>query len=231
MIASPVGQVEVWIEQAGVAEGTSPRLFVLKLLGTGGRAERASDHPADVWSDVPLEIWSVNPPGYGGSQGGARLAKLAPAASAVYETLLREAAGAPLLLTGNSLGTAVALHLATRGEAAGLLLRNAVPLRELIVGHHGWWNLSLGARLIADQMPPELDSIRNAAQVSLPSVWLSSQRDRVAPPVYQRQVIDAYAGPRRIVALAEADHATLLTPAEQAAYATQLNWLRAELGL
>src|SRR5262245_41249687 len=46
-----------------------PQVFILKFNGAGGRAERTSIHPLDFWSDVPGEIWSPNPPGFGASEG------------------------------------------------------------------------------------------------------------------------------------------------------------------
>lgn len=84
--------VEVWVERT---DGRAPQtilpsvngrlasngngrplpeaeLFVLKFNGNGGRAERASIHPLDFWSDRPGEVWSHNPPGYGASGGKAR---------------------------------------------------------------------------------------------------------------------------------------------------------------
>jgi len=37
-----------------------------------------------------------------------------------------------------------------------------VPLKQLIVGEYGWWNLWLAAKPVAWQLPNSLDSIENA---------------------------------------------------------------------
>ena len=67
------------------------------------------------------------------------------------------------------------------------------PLREVIVGRHGWWNFGIGARLLARKIPRELCSISNAKSTAVPALFVSSARDRTVPPRYQQMVIDAHA--------------------------------------
>jgi pimeloyl-ACP methyl ester carboxylesterase len=224
------GHLEVWTQRT--APSTEPQLFVLKLGGTGGRAERATLHPFEVWSDLAGEVWAPNPPGYGGSSGKATLATFASAAESVFRTLQQTADGRPIVVTGNSLGTATALHLAAiQSGIAGLVLRNPPPLRELIRRKFGWRTLGLGPLLVGSRIPPELDSIANARLANVPAVILTSLKDRMVPPAIQRQVINAYQGPKRIVELAGADHAFELTEPQQMEYASALRWLQAQLAL
>lgn len=205
----------------------SPQLFVLKLGGNASRAESAGPHPFDAWDDLAGEIWAVNPPGYGRSGGHASLTNLAPAMRAVCEALIEEAAGVPIIVTGNSIGTASALHLACRyPQIIGCALRNPPPLRQLINGQFGRWSLGLAHLLVARFVPPELDSIAQAARVKVPAVFILSQKDSIVPPEYQRLVVDAYAGPKREVVLPQADHGTPLDEREQQQYFEQLRWLR-----
>jgi pimeloyl-ACP methyl ester carboxylesterase len=215
--------IEIWSERSGAEE---PVLFVLKFPGSGGRAERASIHPFDVWTDLPGEIWAVNPPGYGCSPGRPSVRKLITAARAAYEQLRSVAGDRPIVVTGNSLGTVTALHVAASFKVAGLILRNPPPLRQVIVRRHGWWSLWLGAMLIARQVPEQLDSIQNAARATVPAVFITSGKDRLVPPGYQRRVLNAYAGEKRLMRLKRADHATPMTETEQAQYADLLLWLR-----
>lgn len=224
------GQLEVWKQWVDGHVGDEPDLYVLKFPGTGGRAERAGPHPADLWPDVRAEIWAVNPPGYGGSTGPASIGKIAAMAQTVLDDMASQAAGRPILVTGNSLGCVSALYLAARNPGiCGLLLRNPLPLRELIIGHHGWWNLTIGARMIARNVPGELCSLRNAASCHVPAVFISSGKDTVVPEKYQRQVIDCYDGPHRVFARPDADHDCPLTDQELPAYRDELDWLRGEL--
>ena len=223
------GRFEAWIEQTGDDPSRDADLFVLKFPGTGGRAERATTHPAECWPDLCAEVWAVNPPGYGGSRGRASLHHLAETATAAFNAIERVAAGRPIVVTGNSLGTASALRVAAEHKVAGLILRNPPPLRELIFGRYGWWNFNLAARLIANQIPHELDSVANAAKSPAPAVLLSSGKDSVVPPSFQQLVFDSYHGPARRLTLPEADHACPLNESEQQQYSELLHWLRSHI--
>lgn len=222
------GSFEAWCESYGDAE---PRVFVLKLPGAGGRAERATTHPLEYWPGLPGEMWAVNPPGYGGSPGRARLANLPSVAEAAYRAVQHEAAGRPIVVLGNSLGCATALLVAARFDVAAVILRNAPPLREVIVGRFGPRTFGIGARLLARGVPEPLDSLCSAGRVRAPAIFVMSDADRIIPPPYQQQVIDAYAGPKRVLHLPEAGHATPLLPRDEPEYAKLLTWLREEAAL
>jgi hypothetical protein len=220
------GELEVFTMRA--QSSIEPQAFILKFGGAGSRAERAGLHPAEAWPDLHAEVWAVNYPGYGNSSGRASLESLAHASLATYEHLAEIAAGRPILLTGNSIGTACALYVAAVRPVAGLLLRNPPPLRQLILGRFGWWNLWLGAGLIARQIPAELCSLVNAARVTVPAVFVMSGCDRVVPPRYQHRVIEAYAGAKRILVDPAADHGTPLAPELEADYRVALEWLKTQ---
>ncbi len=55
---------------------------------------------------------------------------------------------------------------------------------------------------------------------------MSSGKDRVVPPELQQRVISQYAGPRRVLRLAEAHHANPLSESEMVEYLRLLWWLR-----
>lgn len=223
------GRFEVWIERSGGEQDAAPDLYVLKFAGTGGRAERATVHPADVWDDLHAEVWAVNPPGYGGSPGPATMRTLAAVADAALAAIKQQAEGRPVVVTGNSLGTALALRALAEQGADAVVLRNPVPLRELIYGRFGWWNLNVAAGWFAARVPRELCTLRNAARCDAPAVCISSSRDRMVPPRFQEQVLDAYAGPLQLLRLSEADHADPLSEQEQTQYHELLHWLRGQL--
>ena len=63
------GYIEAWTRRVGGSSSDDVDLFVLKFTGTSGRAERTNGQPLDSWSDLTGEVWSINPPGYGGSSG------------------------------------------------------------------------------------------------------------------------------------------------------------------
>jgi pimeloyl-ACP methyl ester carboxylesterase len=222
-------RVEIWTQRSGDHVSEEADLFVLKFPGTGGRAERSTEHPADCWPDLKTELWTVNPPGYGCSSGRATLAKLPRVADAVFAQLAEVARGRPIIVLGNSLGTATALYTAARHNVAGLVLRNVIPLRQLIVKHHGWRWLWVGTWLVSRAVPESLSSVANAARATAPCVFVVSGQDRVVPPRFQQQVIDAYAGPYRRTDLDDADHADLMTDEQAERYAADLAWLREQI--
>lgn len=227
MVRVEDGYVETWTQRIGANHSDDVDVFVLKFSGSGGRAERCNHQPLDSWTDLRGEIWSVNPPGYGGSSGRASLGALAVAGRAVYDEITKIAAGRPLIVMGDSLGTVSALFLAANFPVHGIVLRNPPPLRQLIVGKHGWWNLWLGAMLVSTQVPDYLCSIENAARCfGVPAVFVGSTQDRIVPPHYQVRIVRAYAGPKKIMRLRKANHSTSMTATEQIRYGQLLGWLR-----
>jgi hypothetical protein len=219
-IAWSGGRLQLFTERSPTAADREPRAFVLEFTGNGGRAEWGGQLPLHRFTDVAVESWTLNYPGFGGSDGPARLRSLGPAGLAAFDEICRIAAGRPVLLSGNSIGTLVALHVAAaRPAVAGLVLRNPPPLRSLILGRHGWWNLWLGALWVVAGIPPELDGPATAAKVRRPAVFLSSTDDTLVPPDYQRIVIDAYAGHKTVVLLDGAGHNSALTADQEEAVA------------
>ena len=230
MIPFGNGHLEAWTLRSGNVSATEiADLFILKFNGNASRAELASEHPADVWADLNCEVWAVNTPGYGGSSGTARLKLLARAADTAYDAIAREAAGRPILVSGNSLGTTMALYLAARHPIAGLLLRNPVPLRMLIYERYGWWNLYLGSGLIAWQVPADLDAVANAQKCRAPALFVQSGADTLVPPAFQRRVIEAYGADSQTFVVEGAEHHTPILGNQLSAYSEALGWLRAAM--
>ena len=226
-VPTPAGEAQVWVARSISAVGREPQRFVLVLVGNGGRAERYAVGRAARWGDVPAEVWAVNWPGFGGSGGRPTLRGLAPAAEAVYEVLHDRADGRPVFLDCDSMGTAVGLRLAAarRGDrpVAGLVLKNPPPLRQLVLGRFGWWNLWLAAGPVAAAVPAELDSVANAARCHAPALYLRAADDSLIPPPYQRRVSDAHAGRSRTLVLADADHNTPITAPQEAEVAAAIH--------
>lgn len=201
--------LEIWVARSpALADADAPAAHVLEFCGNATRAEEIAQYVAQRWHRYPVQAWVVNYPGYGGSEGGARLKLIPPAALAAYDEIARRAPGRPIFLEANSLGTAAALYVAANRPVAGLVLQNPPPLRSLILGKYGWWNAWLAAGPVALQVPKDLDSIGNAKRVKARAVFLLADRDEVVPPAYQKRVVDAYAGENRVTLLPNATHGT-----------------------
>jgi pimeloyl-ACP methyl ester carboxylesterase len=200
-----------------------PRAFVLRF--TGGDAAGAVKFTASRWAPHAVEAWVVNYPGYGGSDGPRTLAALAARSLDAYDELRRIAGERPIFVEGFSLGTVPTLCVAARRPVAGVILQNPPPLRELIVGAQGWWNLWLLAWPVSLQVPRELDSIANARASTAPAIFLLAERDRTIPLVYQRKVADAYAGTRRVILQRGADHVTPPGADEEREFKEGMAWM------
>jgi uncharacterized protein len=211
-------------------EGAEPACFVLEFTGNATRAEHVAEESAWVWREQKAEIWAVNYPGYGKSAGPARLKRIAETALQAYDELARRAAGRPIYVVGTSLGTTAALHVAAQRPAAGLLLMNPPPLRQLILGRHGWWNLYLVAWPVSMGVPAELDSIANAARVSAPAVFVLSERDEIVPVSYQERVAASYAGPKQVLRREGRGHNDPVEGSDQLWLARQIDWLTESSG-
>ena len=203
------GDLEIWAAQSQPARQRGRAdVFILRFYGNADRADRWAAMEAEMWNDRAVEIWGMNYPGFGGSTGPARLARIGPAAVAAFDELRRHAHGAPIVAYGASIGATAALHVAASrpAEIAGLILHNPPPLREMILRQFGWWNLWLLAGPVALQIPRDLDCIANARATRAPAIFLLAERDEIVAPRFHRLVVQAYAGEKRVIELRGAYH-------------------------
>ena len=221
-IPTEFGRIEAWVGRYPDDGGADFDLTILKFPGTGGRAERAGVHPAEVWG-LRTEVWTINPHGYGGSIGPASMNKFPAMIGAVAKHLLRDGGGRPMVVIGNSLGCISALRFAEQFEPNGLVLRNPPPVRNMIRTRprYSAWNFGM-SKIIADEVPVELDAISNAALCSPPCLLIQSARDRVVPVEYQNRIFNAYNGPIEKFVIEGADHHELVSEAQQQDYVDAL---------
>src|SRR5438105_4664857 len=220
------GQLEVWIAQSRLArfKGAAD-MYVLRFYGNADRAERWPAEEAEMWNNRAVEVWGMNYPGFGGSTGPARLSLLGPAALIAFDELKKAAGDRPIIVFGASLGTTTALHIAAHRKIAGLILHNPPALRQIILRQFGWWNLWLFAGPMAAKIPADLDSVANARALHVPAIFLLAEKDEVVAPRFQRLVVDAYAGEKRIIPLSGAGHNSPIEGTGLAAFHHALDWL------
>jgi uncharacterized protein len=223
------GSIEIWIHRVGSDTRSSPRLYLIEFPGTASRAEHSTDFVEECWSLPCVEIWAVNPPGYGQSSGTASLKNLAAAATRVLNTVRQVAEDKPVIAAGGSLGSVSALYLVAYHRVEGLMVQNPPALRELILQQSAWWHLKWLTSMIAAQIPPELDSIANARRAAVPAIFITAQQDTIVPLHIQRQIIAAYQGPLKVLFMPKADHGTPLTKNDLAQLRPLVHWLSANL--
>ena len=220
------GELEIWTAQSRMAkERGQADVFVLRFYGNADRADRWVADEAEMWNNRAVEVWGMNYPGFGGSTGPARLGRLGPAALTAFDALKQTAGERPIVVFGASLGTTTALHIAAQRKVAGVILHNPVALRQIILRQFGWWNLWLFAGPMARKIPSELDSINNAKATRVPAIFLLAENDEVIAPKFQRLVVEAYAGEKRIITLTGARHNDPLEGASVAKFVEALDWL------
>lgn len=220
------GELELWTGTARAAQVAGrPDSYVLRFYGNADRAERWVAAEAEMFNGRAVEVWGMNYPGFGASTGPARLARVGPAALAAFDELKRTAGDLPIVLFGASLGTTAALHVSANREVSGLILHNPPALREMIVQQFGWWNLWLLAGPLSQKVPAALNSVANAKATHAPGVFLLAEKDEVVAPKYQALVVDAYAGPKRVISLPGAGHNSPIAGADLTALHRALDWL------
>jgi len=220
------GELEVWTARSAPAhQRGQPDVYVLRFYGNADRADRWVAAEAGMWNERAVEVWGMNYPGFGGSTGPARLANLGPAALTAFDELQKVAGNHPIIVFGASLGTTTALHIAAHRKIAGLILHNPPPLRQIILRQFGWWNLWLFAGPMAFKVPAELDSVANARASHVPAIFLLAADDEIVAPRFQRLVVDAYAGEKRIIPLASAGHNDPVEGTGLADFHRALDWL------
>ncbi len=223
------GKVEAWIVRSPrsvAATAKTTKLLLLKFPGTGGRAERAGAFPAQLWPDFETETWTINHRGYGGSSPPASIQNFTETCDAFWESALQQFPNRKVVLYGNSLGCISALYLAARHSAAGLFLRNPPALAQMIATRPRYTRWSFGfSKLIANQVPDQLDSVANAANCQTPCLFACSEKDTVIPPEYQNMVIDSYQGPHRKFIIEDADHADSIPDHQQEDFLSAIQWL------
>jgi pimeloyl-ACP methyl ester carboxylesterase len=218
------GELEAWVARSPATLRREPQAFVLAFCGNAERAEWGAADTSD-WGDKPVELWTINHPGFGGSSGPASLSRLPNAALAAYDAMAKAAGERPIYVCGRSLGATLALHVAAQRPAAGLVLRTPPPLRQLIHQEYGWWNLWMLSTAVAHGVPAEMGALENARLCKIPAVILLADYDEVVPYKYQKMVADAYAGPKEIVIMSGASHNSELSQSSQEQLRQKLEWL------
>ena len=217
--------MDVWTATSRAARAGQPKTYVLRFYGNADRAERWVADEAEMFADRAVEIWGFNYPGFGGSTGPSRLTRIGPAALAAFDELQRTAGDRPIVLFGASLGTTAALHVAAERRVAGLILQNPPAIKQMILRQFGWWNLWLLAGPLSLKVPADLDSIANAKAIRAPAIFLLAENDEVVAPRFQRLVVNAYAGEKRVIQLRGANHNSPIESEGMRSFHEALNWL------
>ena len=182
--------------------GAGPRTTVLVFNGNAGnRAHRVPLARALV--DRGLQVFLFDYRGFGGNAGAPTEHGLARDARAAHEYLIgrRDVDVTRLVYFGESLGTAVAVELATAQPPAALILRSPFTSMTHVGQYHYWW-LPVRA-LIRDSY----DTLERIGRVKSPLLVIAGERDAIVPIGQSRRVYDSAASERKkFLSIPRADH-------------------------
>lgn len=204
-----LGAREVWLRtRDGVkidgwfAPSEGSRLVTLFLHGNAGNVGHRAPHIREIVA-AGSDVLAIDYRGYGPSEGRPTERGLSADAEAAYEYVA--ALGKPVVLHGESLGTALAVELAVSRPAAGLVLEapftslGDVAARVLpLFGPMLLWGFNSQARI---------------ARVHAPLLVIHGDRDQTVPYPLGRRLYDAAPGPKTFWTVAGADHNDILETA------------------
>lgn len=178
------------------------RATLLYFHGNGGSLLNRRDR-AKLLTQGGRGLLIVSYRGYSGSTGTPSEAGLRADARAAYDWLAARAPAERIVLYGESLGSGVAVRLATERKVAGVILDAPFTSAADVAGHHYWY---LPVWLLRDQYR----SIERVHELEAPLLVMHGDRDGVIPVALGERLFAAAPEPKRFVKLAGVDHVSVL---------------------
>jgi uncharacterized protein len=139
--------------------------------------------------------------GYSGSEGDPSEEANVGDAVMAYDWLMAQGVSAEsIVVYGESLGTGVAAQVATHRKISGIVLDS--PFTSLVDVAALRHRLLPVRRFIWDRY----ETLQYAPRITSPALVLHGERDHIVPFEMGRQVFEALAGPKRLIAFPEGRH-------------------------
>jgi pimeloyl-ACP methyl ester carboxylesterase len=210
MIYSPqpaVGRVPDRIKLAAngaqLMVSVQPRPGMPAVLYFGGNAEDVSSSLPQLAAAYPQRaIYAMHYRGYGGSTGAPSEHALQSDGLALFDHV--QARHADVMVVGRSLGTGIAVRLATQRPVSRLVLVTPFDSLTALAAPLFPW---LPVRWL---MLDRYDSARLAASVPVPTLILAAERDEVVPRASTQRLYERFApGVATLRVMAGAGHNTI----------------------
>ncbi len=187
-------------------EARNPRAVVLYTEGNGGNITNRRDLLELYRDKLHASILIFDYEGYGRSEGSPSQGAILDDARAARRWLAKRAdvRENEIVLVGNSLGGSVAVDLAAKDGASGLVLENTfASLAELTESHFG--------RVASKLVTPQLDSIAKIDEYHGPLLQTHGTKDTTVPFAQGQKLFEAANEPKKFVAIPDGGHDDGLT--------------------
>lgn len=185
-------RITAWALPDTVGAATKP--WVLYLHGNGGNISR-NDRFYALLLELGVKIFAVDYRGYGQSEGEPSEAGLYLDADAAYE-YLRQNLRVPakdIVIFGSSLGSCVAINLATSADAAGIIVEGA-PTSIADRGQELYPYIPV--RLL---LKDRFDAIEKIGRVRMPKLFIHATDDNVVPIAHGRKLFEKAAESKKFL--------------------------------
>jgi fermentation-respiration switch protein FrsA (DUF1100 family) len=172
---------------------------LLFFHGNAGNAADRLDRARILNERLGLDVFLVDYRGYGQSGGAPSEEGLYRDARAVYDEALSRFHANQIVFFGESLGSAVAIQLATEQTSAGVVLETPfLSIPAMARKHYPF----VPAFLIRSRY----DNEEKIASVAAPKLFLIAENDEIAPPEQGRRLFDLAATPKTLFVIPGAGH-------------------------
>ncbi len=185
---------------ANSAPGGAPTLRRPLTIYFGGNAEEASWMLTGAHRFAGRMFLFINYRGYGGSSGTPHEKFLLDDALAVVDAARKRSDVDPARVSvwGRSLGTGVAVHVASARTVSGVVLVSPYDSMAALAQRH----MPAMSMLLTQRY----DSAAKAPAIRAPALMLAGARDTLIPPQHSEQLRALWGGPARLATLPDADH-------------------------
>jgi len=153
-------------------------------------------------ADAGFHVCLFDYRGFGGNAGSPSEDGLLRDARAVFAAVARRPDVKPdrIILMGESLGTGVAVALATEVSPLALVLRSPFTSMADVAAYH--YRLLPVRQLLWDRY----DSLSRIGALTSPVAIVAGDRDRVVPYALSRRLFEAVSAPKRFITVPGTDH-------------------------
>jgi uncharacterized protein len=201
--------IVAWYSPARSGQST-----IIYFQGNGGdisdRAERFASYQAKGMGAL-----FVSYRGYGGSTGSPSERGLVLDAIAAYEWLASRIGSCDIVVVGESLGTGVAVQLATQRKVSAVALEAPFASAADVGAHEYWW---LPVRLL---MKDKFNSIEHIARIGAPLFIIHGDLDEIIPISEGRRLFTEAKEPKEMVVIKGGSHASIF---EEETWARELKF-------